>query len=150
VASNEARFALSEVRLGLVPAVISPYVIAAIGERNARRLFLSGEAMSAKLARRVGLVHEIAKPTSSTPRSPTSSACCCKGGPNALRESKELIFTVEGGGISADSCPEAPHGADHRPAQGLGRGPGGPGGLPGKAPARLGAEPRGSAGTTSE
>jgi methylglutaconyl-CoA hydratase len=104
LASNEARFALSEVRLGLVPAVISPYVVAAIGERNARRLFLSGEAMNAKLARRVGLVHEIAKPNKLDAALEDQLGMLLKGGPNALRESKELIFTVEGGGISADDA----------------------------------------------
>lgn len=102
VASNEARFALSEVRLGLVPAVISPYVIAAIGARNARRLFLSAEAMNAKLARRVGLVHEIAKPNKLDAAIDDQVEMLLRGGPRALRESKELVFTVEGGGISAD------------------------------------------------
>lgn len=102
IASNDARFALSEVRLGLIPAVISPYVIAAVGERNARRLFLSAEAMDAKLARRVGLVHEIAKPNKLDAAIEHQLSLLLKGGPNALRESKELIFTVEGGGISAD------------------------------------------------
>lgn len=104
IASNEARFALSEVRLGLVPAVISPYVVAAIGERNARRLFLSAEAMDAKLARRVGLVHEIAKPRKLDAALDHQLGMILQGGPNALRESKELIFTVEGGGISADTA----------------------------------------------
>ncbi len=102
IASSEARFALSEVRLGLVPAVISPYVIAAIGERNSRRLFLTGESMSAKLARRVGLVHEVAKPNKLDAALEHQLDMLLAGGPNALRESKELIFTVEGGGMSAD------------------------------------------------
>lgn len=102
LASRDARFALSEVRLGLVPAVISPYVMAAIGERNARRLFLSAEAMSAKLARRVGLVHEIARPDQLDDAVEHQLGMLLKGGPIALRESKELIFTVEGGGVSAD------------------------------------------------
>jgi methylglutaconyl-CoA hydratase len=104
IASNEARFSLSEVRLGLVPAVISPYVVAAIGERQARRLFLSGEAMNAKLARRIGLVHEIAKPNRLDDAVEDQLGMLLKGGPVALRESKELIFTVEGGGLSADTA----------------------------------------------
>ncbi|HUG98631.1 MAG TPA: enoyl-CoA hydratase-related protein [Gammaproteobacteria bacterium] len=104
LASREARFALSEVRLGLVPAVISPYVVAAVGERNARRLFLSGEAVSARLARRIGLVHEIARPLKLDAALEDQLGMLLKGGPNALRESKELIFTVEGGGISADDA----------------------------------------------
>lgn len=102
LASRDARFALSEVRLGLVPAVISPYVMAAIGERNARRLFLSAEPMSAKLARRVGLVHEVARPDELDAFVEQQLGMLLKGGPIALRESKELIFTVEGGGVSAD------------------------------------------------
>jgi methylglutaconyl-CoA hydratase len=104
LASSEARFALSEVRLGIVPAVISPYVIAAIGERHARRLFLSGEAMDAELARRVGLVHEIAPPDQLDAALEHQLDMLLKGGPVALRESKELIFTVGGGGISADQA----------------------------------------------
>ncbi len=60
VATYDAAFALSEVKLGLIPAVISPYVVAAIGERAARRYFLTGERFSAADAWRLGLVHEIA------------------------------------------------------------------------------------------
>src|SRR5690606_14166227 len=57
VAGTDAKFAFSEVRLGLVPAVISPYVIAAIGARQARRYFLTAERFSAAEAVRLGLVH---------------------------------------------------------------------------------------------
>jgi methylglutaconyl-CoA hydratase len=60
LAVTGARFALSEVRLGLVPAMISPYVIRAIGAREARRWFLTGEAIDAATALRIGLVHETA------------------------------------------------------------------------------------------
>src|SRR5688500_13798458 len=60
VASQAASFALSEARLGLIPAVISPYVIAAIGERAARRYFVSAERFAAAEAWRLGLVHELA------------------------------------------------------------------------------------------
>jgi methylglutaconyl-CoA hydratase len=104
IASADARFALSEVRLGLVPAVISPYVVAAIGERNARRLFLTGEPMDAKLARRVGLVHEIAKPNKLDDALEDQLGMLLKGGPVALRESKELVFTVESGSLPADAA----------------------------------------------
>lgn len=104
IASHEARFALSEVRLGLVPAVISPYVINAIGERHARRFFLSGEAMSAKLARRVGLVHEIAKDRKLDDAVEDQVGMLLRGGPEALRESKELVFMVSHHGESADEA----------------------------------------------
>jgi methylglutaconyl-CoA hydratase len=57
IGSHDARFALTETRLGLVPAVISPYVIDAIGARQARRLFLTAELFDAAFAERVGLLH---------------------------------------------------------------------------------------------
>ncbi len=57
IGSDKSRFALTEVRLGLVPAVISPYVIDAIGARQARRLFLTGELFDAAFAERIGLLH---------------------------------------------------------------------------------------------
>jgi methylglutaconyl-CoA hydratase len=57
IAADTAVFRFSEVRLGLIPAVISPYVLAAIGERNARRYFLNGESFPAAEAVRIGLLH---------------------------------------------------------------------------------------------
>ena len=59
IATFDAQFAFSEVRLGIIPGVIAPYVIAAIGERRARRYMLSGERFSASEAYRIGLLHEI-------------------------------------------------------------------------------------------
>jgi methylglutaconyl-CoA hydratase len=59
LAARDATFRLSEVKLGIIPAVISPYVIAAIGERMARRYMLTGEEFSAAEAARMGLVHEV-------------------------------------------------------------------------------------------
>ncbi|MFA5684183.1 MAG: enoyl-CoA hydratase-related protein [Lysobacteraceae bacterium] len=58
IGTDTARFALSEVRLGLAPAVISPYVVDAIGVRQARRLFLTGEIFDAAHAERIGLLHQ--------------------------------------------------------------------------------------------
>ena len=59
VASEDAVFGTTEVRLGIIPAVIGPYVIAAIGARHARRLMLTGERITAHEAARIGLVHEV-------------------------------------------------------------------------------------------
>ena len=59
VAVRDIQFSLTEVRLGLIPAVISPYVIAAIGARNARRYILTAERFNAVEAHRIGLVHEL-------------------------------------------------------------------------------------------
>src|SRR5262249_2330724 len=61
IAKPEVQFCLSEVKLGLTPAVISPYVIPAIGERAARRFFLTAERFDAETAQRLGLVHIIAE-----------------------------------------------------------------------------------------
>src|ERR1700743_3413707 len=58
IAAEGAKFALSEVKLGLVPAVISPYVVSAIGLRQARRLFITGEIFGSAAALSMGLVHE--------------------------------------------------------------------------------------------
>ena len=59
IASNDSIFSLSEVKVGLVPATIGPYVIRAIGERNARRFFTSGERFGADIAKNINLVHEV-------------------------------------------------------------------------------------------
>jgi methylglutaconyl-CoA hydratase len=59
IATQAATFSLSEAKLGLVPAVISPYVVAAIGERAARRYFLSAEPFDAAEAYRIGLIHDL-------------------------------------------------------------------------------------------
>ncbi len=57
IASKSAKFCLSEVRLGLIPAVISPYVVRAMGARQARRYFLTGETISSRQALRLNLIH---------------------------------------------------------------------------------------------
>jgi methylglutaconyl-CoA hydratase len=62
VAADDARFSLSEVKLGLLPAVISPLVIAKIGESHARALFASGARFDAQRALRIGLVHQVVAP----------------------------------------------------------------------------------------
>ncbi len=61
VAEPGARFAFSEVKLGIVPAVISPFALARIGSGNARRYFVTGERFSAQVALQIGLVHEVAE-----------------------------------------------------------------------------------------
>ena len=95
VASNAATFSLSEVKLGLVPAVISPYVVSAIGERAARRYFLTGERFDAAEAWRLGLVHELASDDADLDEKVgaiVDAMIAC--GPVAQREAKELIRAV--------------------------------------------------------
>ncbi|MEA5444817.1 enoyl-CoA hydratase/isomerase family protein [Gammaproteobacteria bacterium AB-CW1] len=101
VSVAEAKFALTEVRLGLVPAVISPFVIRAIGTRQARRFFMTGEAMDAELAEKVNLVHEVVAADQLDEAVTVHVKRLLKGGPNALRASKELIDSIHGQGISA-------------------------------------------------
>ena len=95
VATNAATFALTEAKLGLVPSVISPYVVAAIGERAARRYFLTGEPMAAAEAWRLGLIHELAISDGDMDEKigiVVDSMLAC--GPVAQREAKELIRAV--------------------------------------------------------
>jgi methylglutaconyl-CoA hydratase len=102
IASTDAKFSLSEVRLGLIPAVISPYVLDAIGVRHGRRFFLSGEVMSAKKARRIGLVHEITRGDRLDEAIEHQLSMLLLGGPAAMRECKALIAMVDGHAMSAD------------------------------------------------
>lgn len=94
IASEEAFFSLSEVKIGLIPAVISPYVIRRIGESWARQYFLTGERISAKKAEEIGLVHK----TVPGPELDEAVAEIVKllltSGPEAIRRSKELIQRV--------------------------------------------------------
>ena len=95
VAAQAATFSLSEVKLGLIPAVISPYVIAAIGERAARRYFLTGERFEAAEAWRLGLVHELAlDPGELDEKVGEIVDALLAAGPVAQREAKELIRAV--------------------------------------------------------
>ncbi len=94
IGSSEARFRLPEVQLGLVPAVISPYVLEAIGLRNARRYFLSGEQIGAERARELGLLHAVVAPAELEPEALTIAREVARGGPHALAECKRLIADV--------------------------------------------------------
>jgi methylglutaconyl-CoA hydratase len=96
VASTDARFRLPEVQLGVVPAVISPYVIEAIGVRQARRYFLSGEAIAPERAREIGLVHELVAPEALVETTLAVAREVLKGGPGALAAAKTLISEVAG------------------------------------------------------
>jgi len=91
IASTQSSFSLSEVRLGLIPSVISPYVIAAIGERAARRYFMTAERFDALEARRIGLVHEVVAGAELDQMVASMAGHLLKGGPRALASAKELI-----------------------------------------------------------
>jgi len=94
VAGTGATFSLSEVRLGLIPAVISPYVIGAIGERNARRYFLTAERFDSQEALRIGLVHSVANDADLDSAISSILDQLLKGGPKAIAAAKDLIAHV--------------------------------------------------------
>lgn len=94
IAAIEASFALSEAKLGLIPATISPYVIEAIGARAARRYFLTGERFDAAEAYRIGLVHDIVPIAELDERVNAVLGKLMLAGPRAQMECKALIRGV--------------------------------------------------------
>ena len=102
ICSSSARFALSEVRLGLVPAMISPYVIRAIGQREARRWFLTGETMDGVAAMRIGLIHEALDESSLRDAADGIVNALLAGGPSAQAEIKRLLHRVTGRSSAVD------------------------------------------------
>ena len=102
IATYEAQFTLSEVKLGIIPAVISPHVIAAIGERHARRYMLTAERFAAAEAYRIGLVHEIVPDEAALDDAVGEIVdLLLKNGPGALAACKDLIRAVSGKPIEA-------------------------------------------------
>ena len=91
----EAKFGLTEARLGLLPAVISPYVIAAIGSRQARRWFATGEVFDAQAAQRMGLLHEVVPATELDDAVQRQVALLLKAGPVATAQAKTLVRSVQ-------------------------------------------------------
>ncbi len=94
VASNDTEFCVSEVKLGLSPATISPYVIAAMGERAARRYFVTAERFTAAEAYRIGLVQEITLPPELDATVNRILGEIVQGGPAAQASAKDLIRSV--------------------------------------------------------
>lgn len=94
VATDGARLGLTEVRLGLAPATIAPYVIRAIGPRQARRYFLTGERFDARHALRIGLLHEVVEPAALDDTVNTLIEYLLHGGPQALTACKRLVDDV--------------------------------------------------------
>jgi methylglutaconyl-CoA hydratase len=90
VAAPDAVFAFSEVKLGIVPAVISPFALAKIGPSAARRYFLTGERFDAETALRIGLVHEVAADLDAAVD--RILAELRSGGPRAVRAAKRLVL----------------------------------------------------------
>ena len=94
VAVDTAGFCLSEVKLGLIPATISPYVIRAMGARAAHRYFLTAERFSAQEAHRIGFVHEVVPAEQLDAKVAELVKALVNASPNAVRSCKELVQTV--------------------------------------------------------
>jgi methylglutaconyl-CoA hydratase len=94
IASDRAVFSLSEVKLGIVPACIAPYVIGRIGQRSAREFFLTGERFSAEKALEIGLINRMAPHDDLDAAVDAFVAGIITSGPNALKMAKELIREV--------------------------------------------------------
>jgi methylglutaconyl-CoA hydratase len=91
LASSKAIFAASEVRLGLIPSTIAPYVVRAIGPRQASRLFVTGERIDAAHAQRIGLVHELTEADQLDARLQDIIDNLLMGGPGAQSAAKSMI-----------------------------------------------------------
>jgi len=102
VAVPQASFGTTEVRLGLIPATIAPYVIRAIGARAAQRYFLTGERFGAAEAQRLGLVHELCEPEVLDARIAGLLEALLAAGPRALAAAKNLIAHVAERPIDAE------------------------------------------------
>lgn len=94
VASEGARFSLSEVKLGLIPATISPFVVEAIGARQARRLFLSAERFDAETALRLGLLHAVSPGERLGESVEAFVDQLLENGPHAMAAAKALVSAV--------------------------------------------------------
>jgi methylglutaconyl-CoA hydratase len=100
VATERASFSLSEVKIGLVPATISPYVIKAIGERAARRYFTTAERFTAADAHRLGLVSEVVPEEALDDTLENLLSALLQNGPGAVRQAKQLVHDIAGHAIT--------------------------------------------------
>ena len=92
VAADDAVFAFSEVKLGIIPAVISPFAIARVGPSAARRYFVTGERFDAAVALRIGLVHEVVPPDALEAAVDRIVAEVLTAGPEAAQHAKRLVL----------------------------------------------------------
>jgi len=102
VATPDAGFSLSEAKIGLIPAVISPYVVAAIGQRAARRYFITAERFDAQTALKLGMVSKVVEKEQLDHEIDKLAEILLANSPAAIVGAKQLIFDVAGRKIDAD------------------------------------------------
>jgi methylglutaconyl-CoA hydratase len=98
--AEEANFCLSEVKLGLIPATISPYVIKSMGENAARRYFLTAERFSAREAHRIGFVHDVVAADALDASVAAIVKALVSNSPNAVQQAKVLVREIAGQPVS--------------------------------------------------
>jgi methylglutaconyl-CoA hydratase len=113
VASTKAIFATSEVKFGIIPSAISPYVVRAIGARQAYRYFQSAERIDAARAREIGLVHEAVEPEQLDAKVQEIAAALIQGGPLAQAAAKDLIRAVDNKPINDNVVEDTAHRIAH-------------------------------------
>jgi methylglutaconyl-CoA hydratase len=113
VASTKAIFATSEVKFGIIPSAISPYVVRAIGARQASRYFQSAERIDAARAREIGLVHEAVEPEQLDAKVQEIAAALVQGGPLAQAAAKDLIRAVDNKPINDNVVEDTAHRIAH-------------------------------------
>lgn len=103
IATEDAKFCLSEVRIGIIPSIIAPYVINAIGQRQARRYFMTAERITAPIARDIGLAHEVVADTAAMDaKLDEIIAALWDGGPAAQARGKRVIHNIVGHKLDDD------------------------------------------------
>ena len=109
VASTKAVFATSEVKFGIIPSAISPYVLRAIGARQAYRYFQSAERIDAIRAREIGLAHETVEPDQLDAKVQEIVTALLQGGPLSQAAAKDLIRAVDGQAVNDTLVEETAH-----------------------------------------
>jgi methylglutaconyl-CoA hydratase len=113
IASTKAVFATSEVKFGIIPSAISPYVLRAIGARQASRYFQSAERIASDRAREIGLVHETVEPEALDAKLQEIVSALLQGGPLAQTAAKDLIRAVDGQMINQTLVEDTAHRIAH-------------------------------------
>lgn len=106
VASTHARFCISEAKLGLLPATISPYVIRALGEQASRRYFVTAEIFTASQAKEMGFVHELVEPEGLNAKVSEICQAILANGPQAVLACKKIVQDVSNQAISPELIEE--------------------------------------------
>lgn len=102
IAEEGAQFCLSEVRIGLIPSIIAPYVINAMGQRHARRYFMTAERIDATTAQRIGFVHEVVPAGGLDAGAQKIINSLMQGAPEAQSRGKKLLLEIAGKPVTED------------------------------------------------